>query len=256
MPADRRRRIHPTRSLGVRGPRLTWPWPRSSPCWVRDLAHHLLQDGLFRAPRRACVIGTWLYLPDRFSACPGAWVYRGRNGSAWAFFFLTSAFPTALCLGVRWAWAWSMHPCNRCIILPLLLLLVFLLIDVDVDDLVHTILFGFLVSLSRCHTGASVLSPGGLEGRSASGWVTGESWASLGVVRSVPASGIRARHTRSVCAVLTSVQVECALCVVFLSLHCFIGLPCSSFLFCCTRLLHLPYRIRVACRSIDSINNT
>jgi len=57
-----------------------------------------------------------------------------------------------------------MQPRNLWIILPLLLLLVFLLIDVDVDDLVHTILFGFLVSLSRCHTGASVLSPGGLEG--------------------------------------------------------------------------------------------
>ena len=156
MPADRRRRIHPTRSLGVRGPRLTWPWPRSSPCWVRDVAHHLLLDSLFRAPCRACVTGTWLYLPDRCSACSCARVYRGRDAAAGAFFFLTTAFPTDLFLGVRCAWAWNMQPRTLWIILPLLLLLVFLLIDVDVDDLVHTILFwllGFFVSLPHRRVG-------------------------------------------------------------------------------------------------------
>ena len=83
----------------------------------------------------------------------------------------------------------------------------------------------------------------------------GERWASLGVVRSVPASDIWTRHKRSFCPVLTSASVDCALCIVFFSRHVFVGLSSSSFLFCTVRLLHLPYLISVAYgSSIDSIN--
>lgn len=179
---------------------------------------------------RACVLGTWVCLCcqclSMFQCLSVPWTCWIRRGISFPDVGVPnrSFLGPTMCLGLEHGPSQSLYYVAFAFALGFSVGTTWMLM----------IFCTLLCFVSCCYTGAPVSSPGRLGGRRASGSAGGESWASFGVVRSVLGGG-ESRDLDSLhalCLPCADVSyVDCALCVVFLSLHGLIDL-CPLHPFC------------------------